>query len=281
MDPVTITELKRQAGTKAQQFLIHAQADSVIRKAAKNGNPFIELKLVDSSDNILIRVWEDNPAFGFADGIPAGSFIIAEASWSQNGNFGVEPKDLRLGYLSEEASAALLEGSGELRERQETDYAYIESAVEAMVDPRLKTLCNLYLEKFGERFKRTAAARNYHHVRRGGLVEHVAQMMRCAEGVCGAYQNLNRDLVIAGVLFHDCGKLWENVYQKTGFRMQVNESAELLSHIPMGIELVNRLWHDLLDSEESGEWLELDPPSDQVRLHLLHLIASHHGEIAF
>ncbi|MDA7517159.1 HD domain-containing protein, partial [Akkermansiaceae bacterium] len=143
--------------------------------------------------------------------------------------------------------------------------------------PRLKALCNGFVKQFEDRFRRTAAARKNHHARRGGLVEHVAQMMRSANAICGVYPDLNRDLMIAGVLFHDCGKLWENTYPEAGFSQLHLIHGEMLGHIPLGLELVNKLWRDLpLES-----WREIEPASEDVRLHLLHLIASHHGQYDF
>jgi 3'-5' exoribonuclease len=112
-------------------------------------------------------------------------------------------------------------------------------------------------------------------------VEHVAQMMRSAEALATAYHHLNRDLLLAGVLFHDCGKLWENAYLADGFVMPYEERGELLGHITIGIELVNRLWREAADSPASATWADLRPTTEEVRLHLLHLIASHHGELAF
>ena len=66
-----------------------------------------------------------------------------------------------------------------------------------------------------------------------------------------------------------------------GFIMPYDERGELLGHITIGIELVNRLWRDMLETSEAADWLALDPPTEDVRLHLLHLIASHHGELQF
>ncbi|MCA1962866.1 MAG: HD domain-containing protein, partial [Prosthecobacter sp.] len=165
--------------------------------------------------------------------------------------------------------------------RQRTDYAEIESSVAAILDPRLRELCSLFLEKHGERFRRTAAAREHHHARRGGLVEHVAQMMRSALAVAASYPYLNRDLLVAGVLFHDCGKLWENAYPEQGFAMPHHLHGEMLGHITLGMELVNKLWRDLLERPEAADWPLLQPSNDQVRLHLLHLIAAHHGELPY
>lgn len=184
--------------------------------------------------------------------------------------------------LDEHEAALLLTGSGELREKQEQDYRFIEDTVENIDDPRLKALSSRFLETYGERFRRTGAARKNHHARRGGLTEHVAQMMRCAIQVAESYAFLNRDLLVSGVLFHDVGKLWENAYSKNSFTMPYTEVSELIGHIPMGMEIVNKLWRDIIaDGDLADSWKDLEPPGEKVRLHLLHLIASHHGEIAF
>ena len=106
-------------------------------------------------------------------------------------------------------------------------------------------------------------------------------MMRTAAAVCSAYPMVNRDLVITGVLFHDCGKLWENCFAADGFHMPYSEPGELLGHIPLGIELVNKLWRQLSESPANTSWKDLTPASEEVRIHLLHLIGSHHGEYQY
>ena len=111
--------------------------------------------------------------------------------------------------------------------------------VAAIGDPRLRLLGETFLADQGERFRRTAGARSYHHARRGGLVEHTAQMMRMAVAVAPLYPQLNLDLLIAGILFHDSGKLWENHLPETGFTMGFDERGELMGHISIGMELVN------------------------------------------
>jgi 3'-5' exoribonuclease len=91
------------------------------------------------------------------------------------------------------------------------------------------------------------------------------------------YPELNKDLLVAGVLFHDSGKLWENALPENGFVMGYDELGELVGHIPIGMEVVNALWRKLT-AENADAWKNLSPASEDVRLHLLHLIAAHHGE---
>jgi 3'-5' exoribonuclease len=106
-------------------------------------------------------------------------------------------------------------------------------------------------------------------------------MTRLASAVCQAYPALNRDLMIAGVLFHDSGKLWENSLPPNGFTMPFYEPGEMLGHITIGIELVNTLWRKLMETPEAKAWESLQPASEDVRMHLLHLLASHHGELQY
>jgi 3'-5' exoribonuclease len=105
-------------------------------------------------------------------------------------------------------------------------------------------------------------------------------MMRTARAIAPLYPQLNVDLLMAGILFHDCGKLWENALPENGFVMGYDERGELIGHISIGLELVNSLWRKLA-AENAETWKHLAPPSDDVRLHLLHLIGAHHGETQF
>lgn len=278
----SIKELKNRVGPVAEKWQLWAQLELALPKTARSGSPYYELKFVDAEGSVTLRAWNDTAAFEQSSQLKNGDFFEIAAEWFYNEEFkSIEAKNWNLRPLSPEQADIVLAGSAALNKQQQEDYAFIESSVAAIKDPRLQALCQSFLDRFGERFRRTGAARDYHHARRGGLVEHVAQMMRSALKICEAYPALNPDLMVAGVLFHDSGKLWENNYSEKGFTMPYSETGELIGHIPMGMELVNKLWRDLLDSELSNGWLTLDPPNEQVRLHLLHLIGAHHGEMAF
>jgi len=283
MDLFSIRDLKQGAGPVPLSVGFRAQLEKCLQKTTKTGNPFYELTFADAEETLVLRVWNNTPMFDLCGQLRNGQFVEVSGEFGL-GNDGrsIDGKKWTARVLDEKETVEVLAGSESLRAKQEADYHFIETTVGAMSDPRLAGLCGGFLEHYGERFKRTGAARDYHHARRGGLVEHVAQMMRSAVQICEAYSNLNRDLLVAGVLFHDVGKLWENVYQEKGFSMPYTEISELIGHIPLGMEIVNKLWRDLLDQDGlREEWQDLEPASERVRLHLLHLIASHHGELAF
>jgi 3'-5' exoribonuclease len=276
----TIAGLKQASATTTCQGMVRAQLDSIQTKPTKSGNPFLELKLADGQDHFTLRIWGDAPQFAVAQPLKPQTFIAVTGEWTL-GTYGLEPRNWSLRPLTAEEKDTLLQGPPALREKQAVDYGHILDLIASIHDPRLRGLAELFIADFGERFRRTAAARDYHHARRGGLVEHVSMMMRSAAALCNVYTDANRDLLLTGVLFHDVGKLWENSYPADGFNMPFSEHGEMLGHITLGIELVNKLWRKLLDAGPMEEWMTFIPTNEDVRLHLLHLIASHHGEYAF
>lgn len=54
----------------------------------------------------------------------------------------------------------------------------------------------------------------------------------------------------------------------------------MIGHISLGIEVANALWREG-EATEGKTWAELKPASEELRDHLLHLIASHHGTKEF
>lgn len=277
---LTIADLKRLAKDgEPHHAVVHAQVEKVTSKTTKSGNPFLDWTLRDADDSFSVKVWDNHPNFALAGSVGTGAFVSVIGHWTL-GKYGLESQDWNLRELRVEEVESLLTAGGSFAARQKEDYAYIETQVAALRDPRLRAVASAFLATFGERFRRTAAARDYHHARRGGLVEHVAQMMRSANALCDVYTEVNRGLVLTGVLFHDCGKLWENCLPERGFAMPYSEIGELIGHIPMGMELVNKLWRET--EEGAGEnWTAGRPSAGETRIHLLHLIAAHHGEHAF
>jgi 3'-5' exoribonuclease len=275
----TLAALKTLAETQPLQGSAHVQLEQLAQKLTRDGKPYLELTFLDATASLTLRVWSDHPDYlRYAD-FPAGSFFALVGEFFKNGNYGIDARKYTLTPLDEPQREALLAGPAELREKQATDYADILQLVASLADPRLKAICELFINDWGARFRRSAGARFVHHARRGGLVEHTAQMMRAAESVQTIYPYLNRDLLLAGTLLHDIGKLWENHVPEQGFGITLDERGELLGHITIGAELVNALWRKLQPLLET--WTTLQPTNESVRLHLLHLVASHHGSHEF
>ncbi len=276
---MTLSEIRRAAQSGPVTARVHVQVESAVPKLTREQKPYCELNLADACDRMTLRVWSDHPNYKACTTLNNESFIELAGDFSSS-QFGLDAQKWTVRPLTSQEKGELLQGPAELRAKQNADWQFICETTEKITDPRLHALCDVFVAEFAERFRRTAAARKNHHARRGGLVEHTAQMMRVAMAIAPLYPQLNVDLLIAGILFHDSGKLWENNYPESGFVMDYDERGELVGHISIGLELVNSLWRKV--STESGErWKNMTPASEDVRLHLLHLIGAHHGEQQF
>ena len=271
-----IKELLSSTNESPLELSFCAQLQTIKQRETKGGKPYFEWTLADATGALTLKLWNNHPQFHAAEEIDPETLLHFSGEWTQN-QYGIDGKGWKFRFLNDEERKDFLAGDPVTREKQNKDWADITQYLSQLNDPRLKTLCDHFVTQFQDRFRKTAAARKNHHARRGGLVEHVAQMMRSSSAICQVYPYLNRDLMIAGVLFHDCGKLWENTYPDEGFNQLHLLHGEMLGHIPLGLELVNKLWREL----PLGDWTTLAPESEHVRLHLLHLIASHHGQYDF
>ena len=272
---LTIAEIREQTKAGALGARVWGQAEELAKRTSSAGKPFWELKLRDAADLLVLRAWSDTPAFESCEELARGEAVEIEGEFLVNGNFGLDARRWILRPLTPDESAELFAGGA--ADEVARDFSDVTGLVGGLADPRLRAISEMFLAEHGPRFQRAAAARHNHHAHRGGLLRHTAQMMRSAAALAGVYPTLNRDLLLAGTLFHDTGKLWEMCPPEIGFDIPRELRGELLGHISIGIELVNALWRKLpLD-----EWKNLTPASEDVRLHLLHLIAAHHGEMQY
>jgi 3'-5' exoribonuclease len=276
---LTLTEIRRAAQSSGVPARVHVQVESATPKLTREQQPYCELTLADACDRMTLRVWSDHPAYKTCSALTMHDFVELTAEFCQS-QYGLDARKWTVRPLTEQEKNELLQGPADLRAKQASDFEFIRKTVGKIADPRLRTLGEAFLNEWGDRFRRAAAARKNHHARRGGLVEHTAQMMRVAKEIAPLYPPLNTDLLVAGILFHDSGKLWENALPENGFVMNYDELGELMGHISIGLELVNALWRGL-STENADKWKNLLPTSEDVRIHLLHLIGAHHGEREF
>ena len=109
------------------------------------------------------------------------------------------------------------------------------------------------------------AAKGVHHAYYGGLLEHTLSVAKLCMLIADNYPELDRQLILAGAICHDLGKLWE---LKGGAVVDYTNAGRLLGHIELGLEALEPFLR------KSG----LEP---ELILHFKHLILSHHGELEF
>src|SRR6201996_659137 len=115
-------------------------------------------------------------------------------------------------------------------------------------------------------YKMAPAAKSIHHACRGGLLEHVLSLCALCRLAAAHYKNIDLDLLLAGAILHDIGKLEELSYARS---FGYSADGQLLGHIVIGLRML-------------GAKLEQAPGfPPKLRTLLEHLIISHHGELEF
>ena len=108
-----------------------------------------------------------------------------------------------------------------------------------------------------------------HHAYTGGLLEHSVSVAIGARDMARHYSDfkipVNMDLVIAGALLHDIGKLESYSMNPAP---QVTVSGIAVEHIAMGVGMFMK-------------FAELEKLDKNIALALGHIIASHHGKLEY
>jgi 3'-5' exoribonuclease len=109
-------------------------------------------------------------------------------------------------------------------------------------------------------YEKWPAAVSYHHAWVGGLLDHSLQVAEVALNIGRQFpEETDPDILIAGALLHDIGKLWEI---RMGATFEFTHDGRLYGHVSLGMN-----W---FRDKTSGLSLRI---VDE----LLHIIASHHG----
>jgi 3'-5' exoribonuclease len=257
-----------QEGDAIHQFLLVRRVET---RTDKSGKPFLALVLGDKTGDIPARVWSDVLAKcpgPFAPGDYVG--VQAQVS-SYQGEIQLSIQYISTVETLRERGRELKEFDPELLHRatpydREQLWRELWELAEANLKPPLKELVLGLLGKYQEELLVCPAARVYHHPYLGGLLEHTWSVARHALQSLSVYQGLHPDLVLAGAILHDLGKVKELANPQAP---DITVAGALLGHIVLGWEMVR---------EEARAQNFPDPA---LLLELEHIILSHHGSQEF
>jgi 3'-5' exoribonuclease len=158
---------------------------------------------------------------------------------------------------------------------QEPDamWAELRSTVSAVRNDNIRRLLDSFLDDpdIAARYRVAPAAKTIHHAFRSGLLEHVVSLLKLAKLVGPHYAALHNgaidmDLLIAGIVLHDIGKIYELSYER-GFGY--SPEGQLIGHIALAIRML-------------GDKLRAFPDFPETLRNLIeHMVLSHHGQLEF
>ena len=140
---------------------------------------------------------------------------------------------------------------------------FIETCVDQMKDAELQKLVRAVLEQYRDRLLFYPAAKKNHHAVRCGLLYHTATMLKSAVALSKIYTFLNTDLLYAGVILHDLGKIAEMAVNECGLVTEYTTEGMLLGHLVQGVKHI----------EIIGQSLQINP--EKILL-IQHMLLSHH-----
>ena len=241
-------------------FLVHDRTTAM----AKNGKPYMTLRLMDNSGEIEGRIWDRVEEW--ENCFRKDDFIWVQGRASRYlGKMQLVIMDLKRLDVAEVNLEDFLPVTPKDREALERE---LDGWPQRIADPHYRALLQAI---FGDpdlkkRFVTAPAAKSMHHVYVGGLLEHSLSVASLAEDISGRYAGIDHDLLVTAALLHDVGKTLELSYSRS---FDYTDEGKLLGHIVIGTEMV---------AERIGQIPGF--PFEKALL-LKHLLISHHGQYDF
>ena len=136
-------------------------------------------------------------------------------------------------------------------------------------NPHLANLIECYLadEEFMAKFTRVPAGVKIHHAFRGGLLEHVTNVLEVIDRIADRYPQIDKELLLVGAFLHDSGKVVELSCDRG---LDYTDEGQLIGHIVSGVGLLEK-------KIAQAEALSSESMPEELILQLKHMIVSHHG----
>jgi 3'-5' exoribonuclease len=225
---------------------------------------FLTLTLGDRSGQAIARIWEN--AEGTAADLQTRSVIKVDGEMETY----LDRKQVRVLRVrnareDEYDLRDMLPTSG--RDPAST-LAELREHAGRIDNPHLQGLVNHFFnnEGFAARFAQAPAARSIHHAYLGGLIEHSLEILQICNTVLDIYPQIDGDLLRAGALLHDIGKLREFSWD---FDIDYTDEGRLLGHIMITDEMITDALASMPDF----------PP--ELALRLRHMLLAHHGRLEY
>lgn len=243
-------------GDSFEGFLLIKEAR---KGTASNGKPFLTLFFVDASGEIDAKLWdvsdEDVATFTGEKIVHVVGDINEFRGMAQ-----MRIKSIRPSQVTDDVKLAdFLEKSPVDKESLQEE---MTAAIFEMSNPNIQRIVRQIVSKYNDDLYEYPAASKNHHAFVSGLAYHIISMLKIGRALCEIYPELNKDLLFAGIILHDIGKLHElSGPVSTTYTVE----GTLLGHIPiMATEI-----------KEVAKELQID--GEEVII-LQHLVLSHHGK---
>jgi 3'-5' exoribonuclease len=251
-----------QVGEEVNGFVAVVKSCQI--KKTRNGDDFRSLTLADKTGEINATIWEN--AFARCVEVEDGKVVYVS------------------GAVDDYKGATQIKVSGltpvDEKDIDPADFRKVSAKnfdeMIKTIEKTLKSFKNKNLKKLVEsfyknkdwlsEFKQAPGAEYIHHAYVGGLMEHAVEMLNFSDAVAKEFPLIDLDLVKAGILLHDIGKMRELEGDLTVSR---TVEGHLLGHLVISLNQINQAIDKIPNFPA------------ELRNRILHLICSHHGQLEF
>ncbi|HJV32389.1 MAG TPA: 3'-5' exoribonuclease YhaM [Bacillales bacterium] len=252
-------------GEQVELFLL---IKSSTKGIASNGKPFLTLILQDQSGDIEAKLWDasDDDVKSYA-----AQNIVKIQGELQNyrGKNQLKIRQIRIASPSDNVKLADFLATAPLSRDEMT--GMLTQYIFEMKNPNIQRITRHLIKKYQKEFLEFPAATKNHHEFVSGLAYHVVSMLNLAKAISSLYPSLDRDLLYAGVILHDLGKVMElsgpisTVYTVEGnllghISIMVNEIGKAADELGISGEEIMILQHLVLSHHGKAEWGSPKPP---------------------
>ena len=262
--------------TVTQVFLI----SGVSKGTTKRGDAFATFTLQDQSGKLYCKQWQFDPS-EYPE-IKAGIYAKMTISVEEyQGSLQAKSKTIPMPVEPPKDVSRYESSMGLAPDKAQRYYDELMKIKDEVEDPYIKAyLDTIFEENFVVKklFTTAPASVSNRGAYRGGLVEHVYKVMKNALAIVASQSEanmptpVNRDIVIAGVLAHDLGKMYAYSVDSTG--VHHTRSGLLLAHLPLSYSISVQAF---IQAESA---LRREIP-EETKDHINHCILAHHGQLEY
>lgn len=236
-------------------------------KIAKNNSQYLDIVVLDNQCQESIKFWNFSKAnFEALEVGKVYGAVVQVTSFNNTPSLiGKEIKVLPNEKASEYAN---------ILTNQEEYSKKLSSLIGQIQDKFVEALVNRCFAIIDyNKFYNGIGGLTQHHTEIGGLLRHTVGVTTTALAISSIYKNtygyLDTDIVLAGCLLHDIGKISEYIVDLNNFTTSYNNKS-LMGHIQTGINILSMAYSKIKSDFEDYNYTD-----EKFKL-ISHIIASHH-----
>ena len=262
MEIKKISEIKK--GDRIEGFFVIKSADSKVTNNS-NTNKYLDFNLGDATGEINAKLWESNEEL--ENTFKQNTLVKIKGSVNEwRGKLQLKIEMIRL--TEERDGVNICDYVAVAPYSPDKMYDDILNYLSKIKNIDIQNIVTNILSDNEEKLMHYPAAKSNHHAIRSGLLYHTTTMLKAGEKLSEIYTFLNTDLLYAGIILHDIGKIYEMNASDLGIVSEYTVEGQLIGHIVQGIKMI--------------ETASLQVKADkEVAMLLQHMVLSHHYEAEY